>query len=163
MTENLVTGSTVSICLDFTCYLIVHKHYSGTININYKYNFCQRQPFIKLIDGVSSGFGGQPNDTDKLSMHITGTHTLYDLARTCGASSPGDMDGTDEINIKPLDTAEIPGLVSRSMVKFDKYFVNRSNVVKYWFPNTSWPGITSIDPSGLASPAYKQDEQHTNH
>ena len=48
-------------------------------------------------------------------------------------------------------------------LQFDKYFVNRSNVVKYWFPNTSWPGITSIDPSGLASPAYKQDEQHTNH
>lgn len=48
-------------------------------------------------------------------------------------------------------------------IKFNEYFPNRENVVRYWFPNTTWPGITNIDPSGLSSPAYQKNEAHTTH
>ena len=47
---------------------------------------------------------------------------------------------------------------------FEQYFQNRSHLVKLWVPNSSWTGITNMDPSGVSGALlYDADELHKNH
>ena len=119
------TGKPVSLCLDFTCYLMGNGNY-GNVNtdIRYKYKLHLRQPFIKGDAGACQPNSGLiiQHDFDILRKHITGPHTLYDLT--------GKTTGNAECNIKPLDLSAIPELVSNSMVRCDRYFHNLWTLIK---------------------------------
>lgn len=119
------TGKSVNLCLDFTCYLRCYVNYRNVnTEIRYKYKLHPHQPFIKGDAGTC-----QPNsgliireDFDILRKHITGPHMLYDLT--------GAIAGNADCNIKPLDLSAIPELVSNSMVRFDRYFLNMWGLIK---------------------------------